>query len=695
MPFALNQNVLVCIAAIVFLVDIAVARQQAIAQDAGPAGSEMILQQIRSREPEQALETLGRIVDQTVTIEAIADSGLPSGAGGLYRSLAQSSVDEQYLWLEEWTMPNDDRGQLRILSVPVPTDAPPKVFARSLGERARDSSFAVASVGPVKGFFCSGWMLVTAADELGRIARLRSTIEDLSQNGVDGAQELLMLSHIAGSRGDLGRVEAYMKSCIEQPQDDSGEQSPIDMTQAAIASASLLHESLQPLAETLLAKLVDRSGSGKAIGLRPFLRIAQANAVQVHRGESKPDILFRNSLKYWVPATVQTAKTIDRGHPDAVWLTHEQHVLHLAGGVADVLFCRYPMVGDFDFICETQEGGSIGTDGGLVYGGLHFQALGRHDTLTVWDADCEHSVTRPSPFARHDNAPVFNRVSIRSTAESANFESNFHPVWFDDDVVKSSPWIGLRSVGNNRPVFRNLKIKGKPSIPRGVRLADGNQLRGWQSGFFGETQPSFDVDTPKIIDSSFDWMIKADEIIGGKHEQTAGASQGLLQYQRPLLDGESITYEFLHEGKDSVVHPAVGRLAFLLEPTGVRVRWITTGQNEWTGLEADNASLEPLNRRGSRPLPLVETQWNSVSVQMTAENLLVSVNGELVYQRPRDDSDKTTFGLYRENRSSECRVKNIVMTGDWPETLPEDFVADPVTLAGEKAPRENHQSTAR
>ena len=479
-----------------------------------------ILRQLRQRDAKGALETLSAVVDRGVSIGDLAYSGLPAAVAGLHRSLVQMSADERYELLYQWSFPEGDadgeRERVRIIAIAVPTDGPPKVFARSIGERPRDSTFAIASIGPVRGFCCSGWMLVQAADELGRLARLRSTLEKLAESKVDGAQELLMLAYLAGRRGELDRVQAFLQQDIaEQGGEAPSGLQPEDMTKAAIASAALLHEALQPLGESLLEKLVDQARVGNSIALRPVLRIAHATAAQVHRGQSPPEVLFRNPLKHWVPATVRSASDIDRGRPTAVWLTHEDHVLHLAGGTADVLFCRFPIIGEFDFVCETQEGGAIGTDGGLVYGGLQFQALGRTNTLTVWDADMNQMVTKPSPFARHDTSPVFNRVSIRSSKDGSNFESNFHPVWFDGSAAHSSPWLGLRSSGTKRPVFRNIRLSGKPVIPREVRLTDGDQLRGWQSGFFGETQPGFQsrLDAIEAGDRKFDWRIESGELI--------------------------------------------------------------------------------------------------------------------------------------------------------------------------------------
>ncbi|WP_235908980.1 DUF1583 domain-containing protein [Roseiconus nitratireducens] len=652
----------------------------ATAQDETPLQiSQQVFQDIRNRDLDAALTRLGAATDRVESIGDLLYSSLPAAAAGVHRMLAQQSSDEQYEWLQGWTLPDDKRQSIRLLTVPVPTEAPPKVFARSLRERPRDTTFAVASVGPVKGLFCSGWVLVQVADDLGRLARLRTTLEGLAEKGVRGAEELLMLAHLAGSRGDLDRVDRYLRSRVESGEAGQAELALAEVVDLAIASAGTLHEQTQPASESLLASMVERSGNDNAIDLRPMLRIAHAAAVQKYRGESSPEEMFRNRLEDWVPATVRSATDIVRGRRDGIWLTHEQHLLHLAGGAADVLFFRYPLQGDFDFICETQEGGSIGTDGGLVYGGLHFQTVGRKDQLLVWDADVKHLVTRVSPFARSDSDPVFNRVSIRSRGDICQFESNFHPVWFDDQAATSSPWLGLRSSGTKRPVFRNLQLTGDPVIPREVALISGDQLRGWQANFFGESLPPFrDARTDPAADDvaeDADWSIQSGELVGRKQAtDEAAESPGLLRYQRPLLDGESFRYEFLAEGDASLVHPAVGRLAFLLEPTGIRVRWITTGDTEWTGLEPENAALEPLNRRGPRPLPLQDGQWNTVDVQRGDGKVRILLNDELVYERPLDTEVPTQAGLYRPARNGTTRVRNATLSGDWPETVPTELL---------------------
>jgi hypothetical protein len=378
-----------------------------------------------------------------------------------------------------------------------------------------------------------------------------------------------------------------------------------------------------------------------------------------------------------------------------MWLTHEEHILHLTGSNNDVLFFRYPLTGEFDFTCEMQVGGSEGTDGGLVYGGLQFQPADPNGRLNAWDADLEHLTLKPCPFIlREKDRAVYNRVSMRSKVDRSEFAANLHPVWFDHHAALQSPWLGLRSLGKHRPMFRNFKLTGQPAIPRTVKLAAGDELRGWQARFFGESQPRFTPGTAPanaaapvaetVRKIASDWTMTDGIIETAKQVVDEGESrQSLLQYQRPLLDGETIVYEFFHRADESEVHPAIGRLAFLFEPEGIRIRWISDGEREWTGLAEDNATLEPLNRRGPRPFPLKENDWNAVSVALDKGTIGITLNGSQVYSREMNARQNSAekFGLYRD-RAFGVKVRNVVMTGDWPYEVPKEFFDNPTTLIG-------------
>ena len=67
------------------------------------------------------------------------------------------------------------------------------------------------------------------------------------------------------------------------------------------------------------------------------------------------------------------------------------------------------------------------------------------------------------------------------------------------------------------------------------------------------------------------WTVKEGELISGKSKTTGPGNQSVVQYQRPLGDGESFTYEFFYKAGKTEVHPAIGRTAFMLRPDGLKV----------------------------------------------------------------------------------------------------------------------------
>ena len=82
------------------------------------------------------------------------------------------------------------------------------------------------------------------------------------------------------------------------------------------------------------------------------------------------------------------------------------------------------------------------------------------------------------------------------------------------------------------------------------------------------------------------------------HEDFAGTKQeSVLRYHRPMLEDGRIEYEFYFDPGKVMVHPVIDRLAFLIEPEGVKVHRLTDGAFERSGLAPDNVCDEPENRR--------------------------------------------------------------------------------------------------
>src|SRR5262249_52428025 len=148
--------------------------------------------------------------------------------------------------------------------------------------------------------------------------------------------------------------------------------------------------------------------------------------------------------------------------------------------------------------------------------------------------------------------------------------------------------------------------------------------------------------TAPAQDREADWSFQEGEIVGRRTgvDWPKSDAQGWLGMGRALREGESLSYEFYHSPGSVAVHPSLGRLAFLIEPAGVRLHWLDISPNahDWTGLKPDNAVDDSEHRRGPAPLPLKANDWNSMTLALDGGAVRLTLNGVVVYERPLDPS---------------------------------------------------------
>ena len=103
-------------------------------------------------------------------------------------------------------------------------------------------------------------------------------------------------------------------------------------------------------------------------------------------------------------------------------------------------------------------------------------------------------------------------------------------------------------------------------------------------------------------------------------------------------------------------------------------------------LSADNAFDEPQHRRGGATLPLKVNAWNRVALSLQGDVVRLSLNGQLVYERPLEATNQRTFGVFHYADQTEARVRHIAWRGDWPRKLPplaqQEFVGDQSGVSG-------------
>jgi len=217
-------------------------------------------------------------------------------------------------------------------------------------------------------------------------------------------------------------------------------------------------------------------------------------------------------------------------------------------------------------------------------------------------------------------------------------------------------------VGNLSGGARNVRITGKPTIPESLDLTELPDLTSWLTDYYGESNTG----------DNADWKKQGEEIVGRKQEDRFAGSrrQSLLKYHRPLLEDGEIEYEFYYEPGKTLVHPALDRLTFLLEPAGVRVHWLTDAQFDRTGLGPENATDEPANRRGPKALPLKERDWNRLKVSLKGDVASLALNGTAIYERKLEPTNRRGFGLFHYMDQTDVRVRKFSYRGNWPKSLP-------------------------
>jgi hypothetical protein len=79
--------------------------------------------------------------------------------------------------------------------------------------------------------------------------------------------------------------------------------------------------------------------------------------------------------------------------------------------------------------------------------------------------------------------------------------------------------------------------------------------------------------------------------------------------------------------------------------------------------------VEAEQRRGSARLPLKANDWNAMKLELKEGSITLELNGVIVYERPLEAANNRQFGLYHDKGATDRQVRQVVLRGDWPESL--------------------------
>ena len=360
----------------------------------------------------------------------------------------------------------------------------------------------------------------------------------------------------------------------------------------------------------------------------------------------------------WVRVTPVTAERRGGGAPIPIWTSRDRELTHYPGHFRDLLYLSVPLTGEFQLDCELTS--SPGREIQVGYGGL---AIGPK-------ADLKHLERSQfgTPQAELTLSPPLEKLSEwyryrlvvaagRSTSLINGHKVNEAPVPAEGD-----PWLAFICKASQTGAVRNVTISGNPTIPEKLNLSALPGLAGWSADEYAET----------VSGENPHWDQRGDEIVGRLVEEIAGSKQeSVLRYHRPMAEDGRIAYEFYYEPGKVVVHPSLDRLAFLLEPDGVKIHELTDGAYERNGLAAGNTREEPEDRRGTASIPFKPSAWNNLVLSVAGDRVRLELNGQAIHERSLEPTNQRTFGLFHFADLTQVRVRSVSYQGRWARRLPE------------------------
>ena len=654
---------------------------------------------------------LARAGDVRLSLEALARfSDAPSRGSDVQstvliwrqaRQLLALPAAERYELLRDWTLPTDDRRTLRLVGSFSGGQQVPTAFLPA----AERQGLRLPNFEPISNFT----LLVESAAQAGRLAELSAAIGPLVAEKLPGAEGLAALVEMAqrdfaAARPRLDAIRAALQAQAREEQADANrpggrqEIKPVSWSDYLAAHVALKTPQVAGKGRLLMNQvaIAARRSSNSDLQVHAAYDLARFQAAQVGINDLRS--LESGQLALWQPSN--SAVAADHSQVPRVWVAHESLLAHVTGSGGDQLFLKTPLAGEFQLSCDAWFANP--SPGGVGFAGLSLL----HQYRGVYmSAASGHEVVNKSPPAIRMEG--WNRIELRVAPERVQYLLNGHPIYDEAAPSGTSPWVYLAAPSGSQFKVKNVRIHGQPVVPREVRLVDGERFDGWSAATFGERLPKrltkdeprpdyeyydpFDGGSARQREPAPDWTAKGGELLGRADPLAAADAQSRLDYHRPLQDGDRIRYEFFYEPGLTHVHPALGRMAFLLTEEGVRLHWMSL-TDETAG---EPISIDPRNllddaeaRRGPDKLPLKPNEWNQVELALTGDEVSLSLGGVEILRRAVEPTSDRRFGLFRYKSQTTARVRNVVLTGNWPAELSSAEQADLLVPATAATPSE-------
>ena len=582
----------------------------------------------------------------------------------ILRRVRTQPAEKRYESLKEWTLPKPNRQTVRFVAEWKPRDA--HRLNDFLSPEARDLPEA-----SLPGMYCNFLDLVDAAEAAGKMDDLNASIAELDLKKYPEIEALKICSAI---RSDDPATKDMVKGYIKGHRERSKGKERIDLQTNSWCEHLVYRLCMQKSPE--LGELYkgnykrifqfDKNGSGK-VAKRDFqkMRAAVLNA-EALPGTTEP-------LMYW---SSDQHGTKDNGDINS-WSVSDDNQLMLLSSKANAMqWLNYPLAGDFKFSCELLRSADVSFGGTMVWS---MKAVNQNK-ISVDSVAGHDAITQPVKVPRVKGS--FGKLTIE-VADGVLSQKFGGKVIYQEKLAGTYPWLLLHTSSSQLSVWRNPVFEGQPVVPKEVQLVIGDRMEGWsgdnesQISFRKKSQPkpkSPDAEQPKeLTPEEYDWHAKEGVLYGKADQDAKENSDSLLRYRRPMAQGDRLSYEFRYDPQEKMANPILGAVVVALVD-GENAQEHYAGDKELAEFATINNVLN--SPHAIDPVQLKSGDWNQVELRIVDTNAEVTVNDVLVWRRPIAKLDNLYPGI-QKYKTQAAEVRNLRLTGDWPEQLPEGLVKNP------------------
>ena len=590
--------------------------------------------------------------DRRVVGNILDDEFAPFQVDDVLAHAASLNDKERYEYLKAWVLPTPDHSSIRTYFR----------FAKPSNNNYANAANVSATLA------CPAIELVTLAAKLNSLETLKQDIDKLDVTSPDNCAKEALLALICMNQSDDAGTKKSLDTIFKQISRGSRkDRLPRKRASAfvaawAAAEQSAVRESSTKICENLAKQESNKETAGGSEWTRNLDSLAGKlkTATLESSATAKSDATSHSPWAEVAPRSVDpqlTALTTRQ------WYANEDHLEHVPGAASSKLYFQSPLTGKFEITgeCDTADDSAIAA----TYGG--------HAAIPQHDLKGKSIITLERPARESAGelkiADWGAHAKFKITVDGTKVTTFVNDTQIDEEFVtpKPSPWLVLQAAKSvNAGTIQNLRIAGKPEILDSLDLIDTMSAPCWNADLYGESIAMNGKNENAV------WIHTGEELVGQlRPNLSAKPIEAVLTYLRPMLEDGTIEYEFYYNPGEQEVYPAVGRHAFLMRPSGVKLHTLTNGTWENGPLRPDNESELP---SAATSVSLKANDWNRVKVSVAKDELTLFVNdSEVGKYALNEPANQRFFGFFRYADQTKCRVRNIHYHGEWPTKLPAEW----------------------